>query len=204
MSDVLGAPPVTYLVTGFMRSGTSMMMRALYEGLDRQVEMLVDPSRVEKLNTNAEWIPNDEYLEPPMELFTQPRFPLQHQGMLFKCMMGGVFPLWPLEGGYRVVQMWRFPEEIRASWEKCDSLPPWKEISPWLGEDRAYWHRMALNSAMLKNRKDVVSHTDLMYRDVIADPRGAFVYLAEQGWPIDVDKAAATVDPAKMRFASVA
>lgn len=185
----------TYLVTGFMRSGTSMMMRALFEGLDG-VDMVVDETRKEKLN-KGEYIPNHEYLEPPLSAFETPEFPRQYEGQLLKCLMAGMHPLWPLEGGYRVVQLWRDPRVIRKSWEMAgDAFPP---PPGWLPD--GYMVRMAACSAMLKNRRDVISHHDLWFPDVLDDPVGVFQMLKDDGWPIDVEKAAAVVDPTKQRAA---
>lgn len=188
--------PVTYLVTGFMRSGTSMMMRALYEGMDREVPMLVDQSRVERLNKPGEHTPNHEYLEPPLEAFNTAHFPSQFPGYLFKCFNAGHFPLWPMAGGYRVVQMWRDPRVIKESLDLCTTIPT--DDLDWLPD--GYMVRMAGSSRMMKNRKDVLSHTDLWFKDVLDDPRGAFEHLKEAGWPItDVDAAVAVVDRGKVR-----
>lgn len=183
----------TYLVTGFARSGTSMMMRALYEGMERKVKMVVDDARIEALNS-GEHIPNHEYLEPPLEAFTTPEFPRMYAGQLLKCLMAGMHPLWPLEGGLHIVQMWRDPRIIKESWEKCTTLGP---VPAWLPD--GYMVRSAACSAMLKNRKDVLSHTDLFFPEVISDPGIAFRKLRNAGWPLKIDLAVAVVDPEKIR-----
>jgi len=187
--------PPTYIVTGFARSGTSMMMRALYEGMEREVDMVVNDERKAKLNS-GEHLPNHEYLEPSLRDFETPEFPRFHEGKLLKCLMAGMHPLWPMRGGIHVVQMWRDPKLIRESWEKCTTMgPPPK----WLPD--GYMVRAAACSAMLRNRKDVLSHTDLYYPEVVAGPLGAFGKVREAGWPLtDMDSAVAVVEPTKMRM----
>lgn len=188
--------PPTYIVTGFMRSGSSMMMRALWEGMGRAVEMVVNDERKEKLNS-GEYLPNHEYLEPSLKDFETPEFPRFHEGKLLKCFMAGVHPLWPMQGGLHVVQMWRDPKLIKASWEAASETLG--KPSAWLPD--GYWVRMAASSAMLRNRRDVLSHTDLMYPEVVSGPRTAFEQLHERGWPItDIDAACAIVEPTKQRF----
>jgi hypothetical protein len=54
---------------------------------------------------------------------------------------------------------------------------------------------------MLRNRKDVLSHTDLYYPEVVAGPLSAFRKVREAGWPLtDLDAAVAVVEPTKMRM----
>jgi hypothetical protein len=49
----------------------------------------------------------------------------------------------------------------------------------------------------LRNRKDVQDLVEIKYSDVIADP---VAQLARLDWPIDVQKAAAVIDPPRCRF----
>lgn len=186
--------PPTYIVTGFMRSGTSMMMRAAYEGMGRVVEMVTSDERREKLNS-GETIPNHEYLEPRLEDFETPEFPRFHEGKLLKCLMAGMHPLWPMRGGIHVVQMWRDPSLIRESWllhESAFGPPP-----PWLPD--GYLKRMAACSHMLRNRRDVLSHTDLFFPEVVASPVSVVGQLRNAGWPIvDEDAFVGVIDPSRM------
>lgn len=185
---------VTYIVSGFARSGTSMMMRALYEGMGRKVPMVVDESRLEKLNS-GEHIPNHEYLEPPLKAFTSPYFPRPYEGYLLKCLSAGFFPLYPMRHGIRSVQMWRDPDAILKSWEACKTIG--KPVD-WLPD--GYVSRATACSELMQNRKDVISHTDIQYEDILEDPLGAFEYLRDAGWPLVPEKAAACIDQSKRRF----
>jgi len=185
----------TFIVTGFMRSGTSMMMRALYNGMGQRVPMVVSNENVARLNS-GDYLPNHEYLEPSLRDFETPEFPRKHEGKLLKTLMAGMHPLWPMRGGIHVVQMWRDPKNIRDSWEAASATmghPP-----AWLPE--GYFVRMAACSAMLRNRRDVLSHTDILFPEIVADPRTHFTYLMQQGWPLtDIDAACRTVEPTRVR-----
>lgn len=189
--------PPTFVVTGFMRSGTSMMMRALFEGMGRRVELVTSDERVAKLNA-GDYIPNHEYLEPRLKDFETPEFPRMHEGKLLKCLMAGMHPLWPMRGGLHVVQMWRDPRIILESWTAA-SATMGKPVD-WLPD--GYMVRAAACSAMLRNRRDVISHTDVLFPELVADPFPWFRRLRAAGWPItDVDAACEVVEPTKMRMA---
>lgn len=187
----------TYIVTGIMRSGTSMMMRALYEGLGREVPVLASDEREKVLNEGRDEVPNHEYLEPPMTAVMSPFFPRPYEGHLIKILNAGTYPMWPVEGELRTVQMWRDPVAIKESWERHSEIlgdPP-----GWIPD--GYGMRMRLNTALLLNRKDVVSHTDLWYEMVLEDPKGAADFLIEQGWPItDIEAFVSVIDAGKRKY----
>ena len=185
---------ITHLVSGYMRSGTSMMMGALIAG---GMEPFFDPSR-DRLNEafgDDEYRPNPAYYEPTGEQIRTLGFPRQYAGKLLKILYGGVAEMAPLPDGYRVVFMWRDPEEIRQSYEGF--FHP-RKAPAWLPE--GYEERMRLALDHLHNRKDVRSVTELHYRDVVEDPETAFRALRDAGWPVDVVAAAAHVDPSLCRY----
>ena len=183
-----------YLVTGYMRSGTSMMMSALMAG---GIEGVYDDSRDDDLRPGTE----DEYykinpsvFEPSTKQTRILGFPREHDGKCLKILWGGVGGI--ATASYRIVFMWRNAEEIRQSYEGGflrSSTPQW-----W-SED-GYKDRMNLGLDLLRNRKDVHSITELNYRDVIARPIYELSKLKEDGWPINVTKAASVVDEKQCRF----
>lgn len=185
----------TYLVSGYMRTGTSMMMEALIAG---GLEAVYSP---ERQTLTDQWggdgyVPNEEYYELPYYRTKVAGFPRMYEGKLLKILYGGISDLAPLSNGLRVVFMRRDPEEIRQSEEaffKRQKAPLWLC-------DGGYERRMDLAMDHLHNRRDVLSVTELQYRDVLADPLMAFNLLRGEGWPIDVAVAALVVDPAKCRF----
>lgn len=180
-----------YLVTGYMRSGTSMMMQSLIAG---GLEALYDERR-ENMNKSY----GDEHYKPNAKGFYEPSymeyrkfgFPKMHDGKLLKVLRGGV-PMLAV-ADYLVILMRRHPEEIRQSYEaffggKADMVIL-----------NNYEERLTNTEEMIRNRRDM-NLTCLDYRTVVDDPNLAFETLRENGWPIDVDVAAANVDPTQCRF----
>jgi len=189
---------MVYLVSGYMRTGTSMMMKALEAG---GMEAVYNPIR-ENLNK----FHGDEYYQPNGGGFYELQrheyrhrdFPLMYEGKLIKMLFKGLTRLRVLPTGYRVVFMQRDPEEILQSYDAFfqvqGGIP--EQVHAVIND---YYPMMNDNLARLRNRKDTEVVT-LWYRAVVENPIGAFEYLWDSGWPIDPQKAAAIVDPTLYRF----
>lgn len=179
----------TYVVTGYMRSGTSMMMHALEAG-----GLEAAFSNREHLNTkfgDEHYQPNpDGFYELKREEYQQPGFPRMYEGKLIKMLMGGVPRI--VAGDYKIVFMRRDFEEIRQSYEAFFGIPP--RINA-----EEYDQRVADTLGILRQRKDVYVQP-MQYRDVVEEPELAFGVLRGQGWPIDEFAAAGVVDSAQCRF----
>jgi hypothetical protein len=134
----------------------------------------------------------DGLYEVPLREYSQCGFPLAYAGKLIKVMVWGLPSL--AVNQYRIVLMRRDPEEIRQSYEAFFGRPL---RHPWLAE---YGQRMEQAESLLRNRRDVLWVDVLDYRAVVDEPASAFERLAANGWPIDVNKSAAVVDPAQCRF----
>jgi len=180
----------TYIVSGFMRTGTSMMMQALAEG---GLEPAYNPVR-DKMNKDFgdnDYQPNPGgFYELTRQDYRQPGFPHQFEGKLIKCLFGGLPRM--AVGNYKVVFMMRDPEEIRQSYESFFNKP----APPILNQ---YDQIMKDSIDMLKNRKD----TEVIvfeYRKVVEDPLEHFRILKRNEWDIDVNKAAASVNPELCRY----
>ena len=179
-----------YVVSGFMRSGTSMMMQALEAG---GLEAAFAPQRDEM---NQQF--GDEHYQPnPGGFYEMTRqeyleygFPRKHEGKLLKCLWGGL-PRFVV-GSYLVAFMLRDPEEIRQSFEAFFNRP----APPFL-ED--YQERMRDGIDQLRNRKDTEVAV-LEYREVVDKPRETFEKLKNAGWPINVDRATGVIQPDLCRF----
>jgi hypothetical protein len=177
-----------YVVTGYMRTGTSMMMQALAAG------GLTPAFAPERETMNARF--GDEHYRPnaggfyevALSEYEEAGFPLAYEGKLIKVLDWAVARMAPHE--YRVVYMRRDPEEIRQSFEAAFGSR--LDVSH-------YEARTARNIALLNNRKDV-QLVVCSYRQVIRNPSAHFLGLWEEGWPVDVDAAAAAIDPARCRF----
>lgn len=188
-----------YVVSGFRRSGTSMMMKALQAG---GLDALYDGEQDEGLARGA-----DDYYalqhgesvyEPARHRFQEWNWPLAYDGKLMKCLYGGLSQLAVNDSGYRYVFMLRDPEEIRQS-DEARMLKKRTKAPAWLN-DKEYYDRMFLAIDGLNNRMDTKSLAVFRYRELLEDPLAAFHELAVQGWPIDAEKAAAVVDPTMCRF----
>lgn len=173
-----------YIVSGFMRSGTSMMMRALEAG---GLEAVYNPSR-DQMNDkfgDDDYKINDEgFYELSREEYLHPQFPDNHNGKLVKCLWGGMTMLRASRNKKRIVFMRRPIEEIADSYEAAFGHRHPAAI-PEL-EDK-----LDRIQGILGKRRDVELHV-LQYHDVIKDPLKAFESL---GWPVDAHKAAAVVNP---------
>lgn len=180
----------TYIVSGYMRTGTSMMMKALEAG---GLETAFNPVR-DKMNEqhgDDDYKPNvGGFYELHRTEYRQDGFPRMYQGKLLKCLWGGLQKF--VVGNYKVVFMMRDPEEIRQSFEAFfnGQAPPTLE---------KYNEIMKDTIDMLKNRKDT-QLTILKYRDVINNPRKEFQKLRDVGWEIDIDKCVSIVKPDLCRF----
>jgi hypothetical protein len=186
-----------FVVSGWMRSGTSMLMRALEAG---GMDAAYRGSRDEMADRAADehWHPQHGHGLYELERadYSTPGFPRGYEGRLVKCLRGSPARMSWMLGGIRVVYMLRDFEEIRQSYGAFfpASIPPSVE---WLARETD------ANLTAIGGR----DHVDLMtlrYEAVLADPVaelgrvGAFV-----GVPLDVGAAARVVDPALRRFRAV-
>lgn len=184
-----------YLVSGFMRSGTSMCMKALEAG-----GMEVARSRDRDRRMNDRWgeadspnpyVPNDEYYELDSEDYRKPDFPKPYEGKLIKCLWGGITRL-PV-GEYRVVFMRRPRAEIQTS------LIAFFGHSMPVVDAPDFDQLMDRIVSILRDRRSFRTVDEVWYGDVLADPVSVFRSL---DWPIDPVKAASVPERSKARFAA--
>ena len=180
-----------YVVSGFMRTGTSMMMASLMAG---GLEGVYRENREEMRKRFA-----DEYYDPNsgglFEMqrsdYNSPDFPNAYAGKLIKCLFGGLMKMREMPGGIRVVYMRRNEEEIRQSY------------MGFFGRNLKIANlqkKMDLVRDKMKERSDMVSFHEFQMRNVVSSPRDHFQILADAGWPIDVDLSACIVDPTQYRY----
>lgn len=180
-----------YIVSGFMRSGTSMMMRAMEAGGMQAVY-----SKARDTEMNARWgeadgsyVPNDSYYELAAEDYRGPEFPGQYEGKLIKCLIGGALRL-PV-GECRVVVMRRPAREIALS------LRAFFGSVPAQVEREGFDEQMARSIEILRDRRSFLTVDEVWYGDVIANPAAV---LGKLNWPIDIDKAARIPSRKQARF----
>ncbi len=182
-----------YIVSGYPRSGTSMMMRALIagglDGVYRDAR-----NAMARRASDAEYAPNpgNELFELADWEYQAPGFPRAFAGKLIKAVTVHARALDVVPGGTRVVFMRRDAEEIRQSYLAFfpnRRAPTSEQIT-----NEVEW--------TLRQMRDRRSFevAEFRYREVLAAPFGHFAELAGRGWPIDAAAAAREVDPGQIRY----
>ena len=187
-----------WIVSGYMRCGTSMMMQALMAG---GMDAAYSDKRAERMNKkwgDADKVhgyqPNKEYYElDPMD-YKALDFPKQHEGKLIKCLWKGAAMI--NNGRYRCVFMRRPRIEIERSLIAFFGKPTAAISHPYFDASID-----KLVNAM-RDRGSYLSVDEVFFGDVVADPLSVFERLAANGWPIDPVKAASVPSRAKMRQAA--
>lgn len=179
---------ITYLVSGHPRCGTTMMMQCFEaggleavknEGRDRWAGAYADESY--HPNRGGQY----ELEERDLQRFM--RNPTIYEGKLVKLLFDKVVRM--AAGAYRIVFMEREWEEIRQSYMAFFGT------APRMNEEQ-FHDLMTYTKGILEQRRDMdVAY--FWYRDVLAEPGQHFKRL---GWPIDVEKATAVVDPEQCRY----
>lgn len=184
-----------YVVSGWQRTGTSMMMRALIAGgLEAAFDEEKDRRLADRYLRRNGTVPNEKYYEFEKKEYAEPGFPAKYEGKLIKGLYGVIPKLNP-DLRYRVIYMRRPQHQI------VDSI-----VSS-LG--RAALGTTARPNFVAKQEKAVawmkarpeqfVSVDEVWYQAVLDDPKKVFEAL---NWPIDSVKAAAVPDKDKARFAA--
>jgi hypothetical protein len=194
------------VVSGYRRSGTSMMMQALYSGM--KSGGIVFQKQMEDFNPNEV----DGYIPTPGKLWEVGRGFYKNaeflrcipDDSLIKILFDGL-PAIP-KGEWTVIFMLRDEVEIRASYARSDAHIRAAGIS----ENPKTKHTFDVYRPYNQEDLDHVigicearSDMDLFkiqYRDVIDDPVGIFTALQECGLDIDPEKSAAEVKPEYYRF----
>lgn len=184
-----------YIVSGFMRCGTSMMMKALEAGgltaaysSERDARMNRQWGDVDK---PGGYVPNDGYYELDPDDYQAKDFPAAYEGKLIKCLWGGILRLPP--GEYRLIFMRRAAREIRTS------------LLAFFGQPHHFAERPDFDAqmdkiiAIARDRRSFLSVDEIQYLDALMKPEEVFAGL---GWPIDPEKAAAVPDANKRRYAA--
>ena len=206
--------PVTTVVTGYMRSGTSMLMACLQAG---GLEATYDEERDEYLNRNLAdpfYQPNEEYFEIGRGFDTHERFPIDYEGTLIKVLTRDrrdrsiLLQLYPLR--YHILLLVRDPREILESYTAlevnmgevyADQMRTNVSTASMTARCNLarYRETMRLTQAIMSVRKDVESLVTFDYRCLIRNPHRHFALLADFGWRINPMEAAKKVDPARYR-----
>jgi hypothetical protein len=177
-----------YIVTGLMRSGTSMMMHALIAG---GMKAAYERKDTEYL-WDGDYHPNQNgFFELPETAYDD-KFPMQFNTKLIKVPFKVLGDLNRTKG-MRIVYMTRPFEEINQSYDRyITTFEPHRK-----GVDD-FVERIPYTLGRLIGRKDIVRFDVFDYHKVISRPLAHFELLKSHGWPVNPEKAAAIPD-AKLR-----
>lgn len=175
-----------YVVSGYMRSGTSMMMQCLEAG-GMSVVRSDERDQLNNVHSDDNYKPNPNGLyEPSIYEMHQPNWPKQHDGKAVKVVAPFVNNL--AIHHYHVVFMRRDSEEIRQSYEAAFG-------GKLLCKDIDKTIETALST--LRNRRGVECVTEISYYDMLDAPEKK---LSDLSWPINVKDAVKAVDINLHRF----
>lgn len=181
----------TWITSGFMRSGTSMMCRALEAGGLQAAFAEDNRQYMNQRHGDKHYQPNPAgYYELDRKEYHEPGFPRKYQGKLIKILAPGLSKI--VAGDYNIIMMRRDFEEIRQSYEA------FFQGKMAMTEPR-YEQLIEDTLGILRVRSDC-KVSEVWYRDVIDNPFNAFEYLVDEGWKIDPLKAASIVDEKQLRF----
>lgn len=180
-----------YIVSGYMRSGTSMMMKSLNAG---GVEAVYSRSKDQILNNRFnrdDYAPNpDGFFELGPKEFNADGFPEVYSGKLIKALHWRLKSLPPFD--YKIIFMKRDPVEIEVSYLKMfQKRPPFVlyKYEALLGEI----------CQMMDSRTDM-DYLIVEHRDVIENPNSVFQRIQKSGWPLtDTEKAVSAIRPSLYR-----
>lgn len=184
---------MVYIVSGFWRSGTSMMMHALAAG-GMSVVGESDP-----WGMNIRFAKPDGYKPNPNGFYQfvgdhkNKAFPDEYAGKVVKLPWHQAESIPP--GDYRVIFMRRDPAEIRKSWELFIGTDRMEviELGEWGQDFLDYDNTVTRVTGKIKQAGGLVTSVD--HNSVINNPQSVFQLLTEQGWLIPhVAAAAAAID----------
>jgi len=175
-----------YIVSGYMRSGTSMMMKVLEgAGLTARYNTKKDEVLGEKYG-RGEYHPNPEgFFELGRREFDDPGFPGMFAGELIKVLH------WRLKGlpahSYRICFMTRDPKEIEVSYLKMFRRRP-----PFVLQKYHELVAEVVREVELRGDSEILP---VAHADMLKDPAAVLKRLRRAGWPVtDIEKGAAQVD----------
>ena len=177
-----------YVVSGFFRSGTSMMMQALAVG---GLPIYTDPARDAMIAATSGRLNPDRLYEPSGTDLQTPGFPRMHDGKAVKMFIPWLGRLAVHE--YRVVLLHRDPAEIIQSYEQAFH-ESWdaRLRGLWIANYEP-WCEEAVRS--LHNRRDVTDVRVVEFTALRTDPERT---IRDLGWPVDAAHAASVVLPGAM------
>jgi len=179
-----------YVVSGFMRSGTSMMMQALIAG-GMEAEYRESRDDMKNRFRDEDYDPNPHLFELERKDYQAPDFPKGYEGKLIKALRMGPGRMQVMPD-IRVVFMRRDPEEIRQSYMAFFGRADYTVEQIEKDVERSL--------EAIRNRRDT-RLMEVWYRNVVENPVPCFERIRRFfGVPLDVEKAAGVVDEKWLRY----
>jgi hypothetical protein len=179
----------TYIVSGHMRSGTSMMMRCLVAGGMRAAYDEIRNTQNERRGAPG-YTPNPAgYYELCADKIQQVGFPLGYEGRLLKVLWSRVTSL--SRGRYLVIYMTRDPHEVAESVRLFFNRPDDPDAKARKAARVAQINAVTLDTLSQRMDMRVIEGS---YQQILDCPTRFFQLLKRRGWPINVKRAAAEVD----------
>ncbi len=186
---------IIYVVSGMLRSGTSMMMRALtFGGMDPAYDKR-EGRTMEIING---YVPNrDGYYELSYANRQQKGFPAMYEGKLVKLLLHRTYEIrnMPPNVIFKTVMMRRDRTEILKSINRVRTY-----MGTELNDDKVMRSIIKGEGNIPFFKLHSRTFDEIWYPDVINDPLAIFTQLKASGWPIDVEKAVTVPDPTQYRF----
>lgn len=180
------------IVSGFPRSGTSMMMQCLKAG---GVQVVFDRYR-ERLNL-APYVPNKHgFYEVGSDVYMQLGFAATlPDNIAVKIQILGLPTLSP-GSQYKIIFMRRDPVEIKSSYQAAFPKDDFDEIyGDW---PNRYWRALESIKGIMAMRRDV-EILELWFDKVIENPKQTMEQVKAFGVPINIKQAAKQIDPTQYR-----
>lgn len=185
-----------YVVSGWQRTGTSMMMQALIAGgMDGAWDEEKDKRLADRYLRRNGTVPNEKYYEFEQKEYHEPGFPAKYAGKLIKALYGAIPKLNP-SLQYRVIYMRRPQHQIVDSIVSSLGRPA-------LGTTARpnFVAKQEKAVAWMKARPaQFLSVDEIWYQAMLDSPATVLQQLADNGWPIAIAKALAVPDKSKQRF----
>ena len=197
-----------YVVSGYRRSGTSAMMKALHEGMAGQgIATAYQPGQ-NKIGAK----PEDGYIPNPSELWEIGQYwymnPAFLRGLpdntLAKILFDGLLILPRRQ--YTIVYMHRDPVEIQASCDRVDRHL--RQVGVQENPEKGYpfdcfrpYRQVEIDHVLdvMEVRADV-HLVHVQFKELVNDPLSVFEALRDHGIPVNPERAAAVINPEHYRY----
>jgi len=189
----------TYIVSGRMRSGTSMMMQSCIKGgmraeykeniRARRKSPTSECPHPDKASKFEPYTPMDEDYHPNPSGFFEAGLPNYKEddveSLVVKVLAGRLTKIPVVESlTYNIVFMVRPNDEVIMSAQRSFGMRNFEDKILQMDEARA-----------IIDARDDFNAIYINYHDVVSDPIKEITKLKDAGWPIDIDKAATVPTP---------